>query len=335
MPSDDENDWREQHLDWSAKQSRILNDNGNVITYYSPENGYPYVPHELPHHYMEQGDTHVVFQNWARKQCQLSLSGSSVEEQRPLFVLPNSVTVNMLPTSPIIGAWKRTIFAGRWEHTSHVHEVTYNIQTGTLFVDLRIPITKPTKLWEEKKLKLLCGNENNNAGIINNNNIRQVLDSLTNDELRLYARQHVFGGYTVLTTESTCPNRVLGTRHHCIDWNYIIGKPRVRPNKWYIECDENNTGNLPMNRWKEWSYATDMNGQCYYYEIWERIHNDELGKDGLCLAMRQRNSATDGIFVVVGVSLNNLGQVLQSSRPHSLISNYCFDAYLRITSTIY
>jgi hypothetical protein len=78
-----------------------------------------------------------------------------------------------------------------------------------------------------------------------------------------------------------------------------------------------------------------MNGQCYYYEIWERIHNDELGKDGLCLAMRQRNSATDGIFVVVGVSLNNLGQVLQSSRPHSLISNYCFDAYLRITSTIY
>jgi hypothetical protein len=98
----------------------------------------------------------------------------------------------------------------------------------------------------------------------------------------------------------------LGTRHHCIDWNYIIGKPRVRPNKWYIEYEENTTTTTtgqqrPMNRWKEWSYATDKNGQCYYYEIWERIHNDELG-DGLCLAMRQRNSAADGIFVVVGVS---------------------------------
>jgi hypothetical protein len=309
MTSDDEYDWREQHLDWSSKQSRILNDNDNVLTYYSPENGYPYVPHELPHHHMEQGDTHVVFQNWAKKQCQLSLSSS--EEQGPLFVLPNSVTVKMLPTSPIIGAWKRTIFAGRWEHTSHVDEVTYNIQTGTLFVDLRIPVTKPTKLWE-KKLKLIFGNDNNSG--INNNIQKQVLDSLTNDELRLYVRQHVFGGYTVLTTESSSsphhpPNRVLATRHHCIDWNYIIGKPRVRPNKWYIECEESYTTTTattgqqrPMNRWKELSYATDKNGQCYYYEIWKRIQNDEKGNDGLCLAMRQCNSAADGIFVVVGVS---------------------------------
>ena len=292
MPSDDEHDWREHHLDWSAKQSRILNDNGNVLQYYSPENGFPYLPEEMPHHHMDQGDTHVVFKSWAEKRCQISRLSS--EEQRPLFVLPNSVTAMMLPSSPIIGVWKRKIFAGRWEQTTDQDEVTYNIQTGSLFVDLRIPSTKPAKLWE--KLKLLGGN---NAGI---NRIRQALESLTDDELRLYARQHVFGGYTVLTKESTHPNRVLATRHHCIDWNYINGKPRVRPNKWYIECEENTTTGLrPINRWKEWSYSTDKNGQCYYYEIWERIKNDELG-NGLCLAMSQRNSATDGILVVVGVS---------------------------------
>ncbi|KAL3769553.1 hypothetical protein ACHAW5_006305 [Stephanodiscus triporus] len=204
----------------------------------------------------------------------------------------------MMQSSPIIGAWQRSIFAGRWEHTTYKEEITYNVQTGTLFVDLRIPISKPIGRWE--KLKHAVSNDR-----------RQAVKYLSDQELRLYARQHVFGGFSFLTTENKKPGRPLATRHHCVDWNYIPGKPRPRPNKWYIECE--NTA-AQTNRWKEWSYSTDENGQCYYYETWERIKGDGEGL-GLCLAMRKRNGTDavlstsvtchdDGIFVVVGDHFN-------------------------------
>lgn len=32
----------EKHLDWSAKQGRILTDRGNALKYYSDENGFPF-----------------------------------------------------------------------------------------------------------------------------------------------------------------------------------------------------------------------------------------------------------------------------------------------------
>jgi len=86
-----------------------------------------------------------------------------------------------------------------------------------------------------------------------------------------------------------------------LDWNYVRGKPRPRPNKWYIDTN-NITG--PNNFWKESSYSTDEHGQSYYFERWQRINGDENGK-GLSLAMRKRNGTgdgNDGILVVVGVS---------------------------------
>jgi hypothetical protein len=32
----------EKHLDWSAKQGRILTDRGKALKYYSEENGFPF-----------------------------------------------------------------------------------------------------------------------------------------------------------------------------------------------------------------------------------------------------------------------------------------------------
>ena len=296
--ANDDDHWRD-HLGWSAKQGRILTDSGNALRYYSPENGFPFSPEELPHHHTERGDTHLAFHRWAKElRWSEGLGTRTTEGPPPVPVL--AATTGMPLSSPIVGAWGRTIFAGRWEHTSNKDEITYNVQTGTLFVDLRIPLSKPIGRWEKLERVVI-------------NDRRQALESLSDQELRLYARQHVFGGFTFLATESKHPGRPVATRHHCVDWNYIPGKPRPRPNKWYIECE--NTA-APTNRWKEWSYSTDENGQCYYYEIWERIQGDGGGQ-GFRLAMRKPNGTDaglsttadchdDGIFVVVGVSRRNV-----------------------------
>jgi hypothetical protein len=89
------------------------------------------------------------------------------------------------------------------------------------------------------------------------------IEDLTPQELRLYARQHVFAGFTVQSEEN---KRALGTRHHCIDWNFVgVGRPR--PNKWWIEVNEDNSA------WKEYAFAKDNLGQHYYLERWEQWEN--------------------------------------------------------------
>ena len=253
------------HLDWTNKQGRILTANGKALQYYSEQNGYPYTKDELPHYYLEEKTSHSVLKKWAAQQQHIAVS------------------------SPIVGAWDRPLFAGQWEHSTNDDETVYNIQTKTLFVDLRIPKSKPIQRWE----KLRCGTKHNR------NDARQALQRMSNEDLRLFARQHVFGGYSMIKIK----DRTVCTRHHCIDWNYISGKPRPRPNKWYIEA---NTEQHPCNVWKEWSFATDEHKQSYYYERWERIKGDEAGK-GFRLAMRRKmknGEAADGIMVVVGDHFN-------------------------------
>jgi len=130
---------------------------------------------------------------------------------------------------------------------------------------------------------------------------RQVLESLKDEELKLLARQHVFAGYTLLTREESRTTRPIATRHHFVDWNYLPGKPRSRPNKWFVEVDDNNT-----NVWRETSYATDENGQSYYFERWERILPND---GGFRLAIRKRANPSgfdeaDGIIVALGDHFN-------------------------------
>jgi len=301
--------WERQHLEWSAKQGRILTDSGNALRYYSRENGFPFVPSELPHYYLERGDSDIVFKQWAK------------------------IMKDKQYTSPIIGVWDRPIFAGRWEHTTNEDEIVYNVQTATLFVDLRIPRSKPVMNWE----KLLKHPQQQHVHDLHSSRQEEAFQSMSGQDLRMFARQHGFGGFSLLSTMEgdvthACPTEhhrslLCCTRHHCIDWNYIPRKPRPRPNKWYIDMllskdDEESASNsnttsvgkspLPScNVWKELSYSTDENGQCYYYEIWKRRIGDKRG-EGLRLAMRRKRNREldvvggddniDGIFVVVGVS---------------------------------
>lgn len=291
--------WERQHLDWSAKQGRILTDSGNALRYYSRENGFPFVPSELPHYYLERGDSDIVFKQWAR------------------------MMKDRQYTSPIIGAWDRPIFAGRWEHTTNEDEIVYNIQTATLFVDLRIPRSKPVKNWD----KLFKHLQQQYVHDLHSSRQEEAFQLMSGHDLRMFARQHVFGGFSLLSIMESERNKDYPTtehnrsllcciRHHCIDWNYIPGKPRPRPNKWYIDLllpkdDDKESASKSCNVWKELSYSTDENGQCHYYEIWKRRIGDGRG-EGMRLAMRRKRNREldvvgsddniDGIFVVAGVS---------------------------------
>ena len=227
---------------------------------------------ELPHYHLGRGESEV-FKVWSQE-----------------FLATET-------RNPIVGAWKRTLFTGKWEHTTDEDEITFNVQTSTLFIDLRIPRSKPVSRWASIGKQLIQNNEATS---------RQILESFSDRELRIYARQHVFGGFSKLQKEN---DRPLCTRHHCIDWNYIPNRPRPRPNKWYIEGD-NKQEDDPFNAWVEWSYATDENRQSYYWERWERLSGDELG-NGLRVALRKKKNAddvaeshVDGILVVVGDHFN-------------------------------
>lgn len=271
------NEWRQNLLDWTAKQGRILTDEGKATDHYCSERGFPFDANECPHYHLERGDTHSAFHRWA----------AAASDQEEI-------------SSPIVGAWSRPLFTGKWEQSTDMEETVYNIQTGSLFIDLRIPTSKPVSRWEN----LLGGGVESS---------RRAFELMSDEDIRLYARQHVFAGYSVVSNNDNNSNNKMKmnnnlpicTRHHCIDWNYVCGKPRPRPNKWYIEGrNNNNNGKTPFNTWKEWSYATDENGQCYYWEKWERIAGDEGGR-GLRLAMRKKNGGdNDAILVAVGDHFN-------------------------------
>lgn len=235
----------EQHLGWSHKQGRILTANGLADGFYTAEQGFPFIEEDLPHYHLQRGDTRPVFRAWS-------------QSQHPFDEL-----------NPIFGAWNRLLFTGGFEHSSSETERVFNVQTNTLFVDLRIPHSRSLVLSKD------CTS----------------LASLSDEELRLFARQHVFGGYSRLAREPP-NNRLVCTRHHCMDWNYV-GVSRSRPNKWWVEM--NSCGNV----WKEWAYAKDHFCQHYYMERWERY--DQGSSNAFRLALRKRDGS-DGIVVVVGVS---------------------------------
>ena len=263
-------------LDWSAKQGRILTAEGKALQYYSQENGYLYRDDELPHYYVERGISHSIFRQWAIQDYERE-SSSLLSIDCKNNISPSAQTndnIHQNISSPIIGVWDRPLFAGKWEHTTNKDEIVYNIQTKTLFVDLRIPRNR------------LC------------DKLPLSFEMMNNEQLRIYARTHVFGGYSKIATQSH-DRRPICTRHHCLDWNYIPGKPRPRPNKWYIE-------KFNKDIWNESSFATDEYKQSYYTERWERRKGDDNG-NGLRLAMRKKKvhrDDSDGILVVTGNHFN-------------------------------
>ena len=48
----------------------------------------------------------------------------------PVLASSNAAATRMLRSSPIVGAWDRTILAGRWEDTSNIDKITYYNVSG-------------------------------------------------------------------------------------------------------------------------------------------------------------------------------------------------------------
>ena len=249
---------KEVHLDWSSKQGRILTGSGIAEKMYTAERGFPFSTSELPHFYKMAGTSVEAFKSW--------------KEQG-------------LTSTLVVGAWSRPLFVGGWEHSTDRDELVFNLQTPSLFIDLRLPRTR--------------------AAFFHRDNIHSLSD-LTDEELRLFARQHVFGGYT-LPEVLPSDGRTVCTRHHCIDWNFV-GKPRSRPNKWYVEMNEEN-----RNMWKELLFAKDEKGSHYYWERWERHLNDGhfngVNADGSPVVGLRRNrvgETSDALLIIIGSHFNYL-----------------------------
>lgn len=251
-----------KHLDWSDKQRRILTANGKADRFYCNDRGCPFTETELSHYYLLQSLNGV--QNAASaREIYRKWKGEDASNK-----------------SPIVGAWKRPLFYGGWEHSTDVDEHVFNLQTNTLFVDLRIPCTRDFLFAESAA---------------------RSLNDMNAEQLAYYARQHIFAGYArldthdALGTSQSMPFDHCCTRHHCIDWNFV-GIGRSRPNKWWIETTDDDEDD---NVWKEWAYATDDRGQQYYCERWERLEQDRSP----ILALR-KVSGRDGIIIVLGDHFN-------------------------------
>jgi hypothetical protein len=231
-------------LNWSAQQGDILTGGGRLEQLYNAPN-FIWTGDELPHYHKMRGDTHEVF-------MKLKTEGKT--------------------STLVVGAWSRPLFVGGWQHTGDHTETVFNVQTPSLFIDLRIPLLPGTDLAKKGSIS-----------------------QLSDDELRLLARRHCFAGYSLLNAGPwSVENPPVCVRHHCIDWNFT-GKMRPRPNKWRIEMHQQ--GKV----WKEFGWAKDEYGQHVYMERWQRLPN----ASGPFLALRKaKKHQRDGVLVVVGQHFN-------------------------------
>lgn len=275
------------HMDWSDKQRRILTANGQAEHFYCAERGFPFQPNELPHHYILEptNDDAVLLEKECKQQQRL----------------------------PIVGAWKRTLFYGGTECTTQHDEVTFNLQTHSLFIDLRLPTSK-TKLFS-------CHYNNNDS-------IHSLEDLQTPTQLQWYARQHVFAGWTrrnppPTTTTNTTTLNTNCTRFHLIDWNFV-GTPRSRPNRWHVElsCQDDDQ---QVSFWKEWAFARDDQQQFYYCEYWQRLWDGDPTTDSAVATVVQpqypvvalSTANRQAMIAIVGDHFN----YVVNRRPSGLVAN--------------
>jgi hypothetical protein len=280
-----ENDGEQQHhLTWSDRQGRILTANGRAAKYWS---AVPFEEADLPHYWLERNETRQSFDSWkAGDLARISL------------------TDRVDSGAIIVGAWCRTVFFGEWDFSSHKDEHVYNLQSRTLFVDLRIP--------RSRLEAVVFGSSDRYSSI------QSVQDLRRGQELRWYARQHVFAGYSRLTATAEEKEKVAGVsigagmisscvRHHCLDWNYV-GVRRPVPNQWWIQVHPDN-----RDVWREWAYPTNDIRHHYYGEEWKRLvpsSRSNVGKIELevgVVAFRKRIAADedeDGVLVIVGDHFN-------------------------------
>lgn len=205
----------EDILGWSAKQGYILVGGGLLNERQQP--GRDFDEEELPHYLLRNGLCLEVFQKWVLQ----NLRGS------------------------IAGAWNRPLFSGGWKESTDKDTLAFNLQSPSLFVDMRIPVDRPQCLSH-----------------------RLGLTDCSFQDLRYLARQHCFSGYSLPSEDN-----VVYTRHHAIDWNYHPSFPRPRPNKWRAEMNTDDHMSF-----KEYSTTLDINQIPVYMERWQRFSGDGMGE---------------------------------------------------------
>lgn len=250
----------ESLLGWSGKQGSILT-GGGILNAYS-EAGRDFDESDLPHFHLKNRSTRKVFQEW-------------LSSNRRSF--------------GIVGCWSRPLFSGGFDEDTSTESEAFNLQTPSMFIDMRFPKARPTE-----QLRA-----------------RTSVQSCSDEELRWLARQHCFSGYSL---PAQALEYLYFTRHHIIDWNYHPSFPRPRPNKWWVQLDnEDDLTSLhttPCQSFKEFSFARDKYNVPVYFERWARIKGDSNGQKYLAVrrnvgcpveAVKQgRVPEKDAVFIVMG-----------------------------------
>eukprot|EP00471_Norrisiella_sphaerica_P003492 CAMPEP_0184482352 /NCGR_PEP_ID=MMETSP0113_2-20130426/3911_1 /TAXON_ID=91329 /ORGANISM="Norrisiella sphaerica, Strain BC52" /LENGTH=303 /DNA_ID=CAMNT_0026862027 /DNA_START=128 /DNA_END=1039 /DNA_ORIENTATION=+ len=168
----------------------------------------------------------------------------------------------------MVGAWRRPLFAGGWTESTEQDTIVFNLQSPSLFIDIRFPLKRPD--FSKKS----------------------GYEDLSMDELRCLSRQHTFAGYTKAEPKDGSGFAPVATRHHALDWNYHPKFPRERPNRWRFQLKEDGTS------FKEFSVAFDPHNQAVYMERWGLYPKGR----GPYLALRREihGEESESLFVVVG-----------------------------------
>eukprot|EP00039_Didymoeca_costata_P016121 m.283732 g.283732 ORF g.283732 m.283732 type:complete len:371 (-) comp16338_c2_seq99:2072-3184(-) len=240
-------------LDWASTQGHILNGGGRLQKASLPGRDFPDDGSELPHYHKKKGVLEVgkAFRQW-------------ISEGRR--------------SKECVGVWCRPLFCGGWSESTTVDTSVFNLQTQSIFIDMRFPV-------ELHKIQF-----------------PKSFQACSLEELRLLSRQHCFAGYSLISNrietskESTVPDISLPycVRHHAIDWNYHPDYPRNRPNKWFIQRRADGKS------FKEWCIVSDPeNGQAVYMERWELLENPNHN----CFVARRvfsQEEERDSFLVIIG-----------------------------------
>lgn len=241
---------------WQKVQGYIVSGGGSLVKNSSLYTDF--LPSDLPHYLINNNASHETFRRWK-------------DANRRSF--------------SIIGCWSRPIFAGGWQESSLHDTAAFNLQTPSLFIDMRFPLRRPSQELALKKSLSDCS----------------ALD------LRLLARQHCFTGYSlpeILPPQQYALNQgkyPVFTRHHVVDWNYLPQFPRNRPNRWWVEVEESDTDG--PTSFKEHSIIRDRDTNVpVYFERWMRIapYSHQKLKYFAARKVRKSRLDRDAVLIVVG-----------------------------------
>jgi hypothetical protein len=166
-------------------------------------------------------------------------------------------------SSIIAGAYDRLADISSADFSCDTETVCIDIQTPSIFVDIRIPKNRPE---------------------VRANSVEE----LTIDEMRSLSSQHCFAGYSVVNHDRF--GVPICTRYHAIDWR---PPPRLLSNQWRIQPLWEKGG------WVEWSVRMDSFNQAEYIEHWGTKGKSRAGPF-LVLRRAGGEQDRDGFLVVAG-----------------------------------